>query len=93
MICARRCATVGISRTAAPHVPGLAEALALDDPAVLGVCLSGAGPSVAGIATRKQSAAAGKLLGSFIERHGHPARHSDAWRASAGRPHVVSHDI
>ena len=28
-------------------VPGLAEALALDHPAVLGVCLSGAGPSIA----------------------------------------------
>jgi homoserine kinase len=32
-------------------VPGLAEALALDDPAVLGVCLSGAGPSILVLAT------------------------------------------
>jgi len=27
-------------------VPGLAEALALDDDAILGACLSGAGPSI-----------------------------------------------
>ena len=56
----------------APHVPGLAEALALDDPALLGVCLSGAGPSVAGIATRKQSASAASLLGSLYQRQGIP---------------------
>ena len=30
----------------APLVPGLTEALALEDPSVLGVCLSGAGPSI-----------------------------------------------
>ena len=29
-------------------VPGLREALALDDPALLGVCLSGSGPSIVG---------------------------------------------
>jgi homoserine kinase len=34
-----------------PLVPGLAEALAFDDPAVLGVCLSGAGPSILALAT------------------------------------------
>jgi homoserine kinase len=34
-----------------PLVPGLGEALAFDDPAVLGVCLSGAGPSVVALAT------------------------------------------
>jgi homoserine kinase len=32
-------------------VPGLAEAMAVDDPAVLGVCLSGAGPSILALAT------------------------------------------
>jgi homoserine kinase len=32
-------------------VPGLAEALAFDDPAVFGVCLSGAGPSIVAFAT------------------------------------------
>jgi homoserine kinase len=31
-------------------VPGLTEALALDDPALLGVCLSGSGPSIAAFA-------------------------------------------
>ena len=35
----------------APLVPGLAEAIAFDDPAVLGVCLSGAGPSIVALAT------------------------------------------
>jgi homoserine kinase len=38
-----------------PHraalVPGLAEALAIDDPAVLGVCLCGSGPSIAALVT------------------------------------------
>jgi homoserine kinase len=37
-----------------PHraalVPGLAEALAFDEPGLLGVCLSGAGPSIAALA-------------------------------------------
>lgn len=32
-------------------IPGLREALALDDPALLGVCLSGSGPSVVGWTT------------------------------------------
>ena len=32
-------------------VPGLAEAIAFDDPAVLGVCLSGAGPSIVALTT------------------------------------------
>lgn len=32
-------------------VPGLADALALDDPAVLGVCLSGSGPSIVALVT------------------------------------------
>jgi homoserine kinase len=32
-------------------VPGLAQALAMDDPAVLGVCLSGSGPSIVALVT------------------------------------------
>jgi homoserine kinase len=32
-------------------VPGLEEALKIDDPAVLGVCLSGSGPSIAALVT------------------------------------------
>lgn len=41
----------------ASHVPGLTEALALDHPSVLGVCLSGAGPSVAVLAIDPETAA------------------------------------
>jgi homoserine kinase len=43
-------------------VPGLAEALALDHPAVLGACLSGAGPSLCLIARRERAAEAAALL-------------------------------
>ena len=32
-------------------VPGLAEAIAFDDPSILGVCLSGAGPSIVALVT------------------------------------------
>ena len=32
-------------------MPGLAEAIAFDDPAILGVCLSGAGPSIVALVT------------------------------------------
>lgn len=35
----------------AAMVPGLEEALKIDDPAVLGVCLSGSGPSIAALVT------------------------------------------
>jgi homoserine kinase len=45
----------------APLVPGLAEALAIDDPAVLGVCLSGAGPSIVALATDGAARAAALL--------------------------------
>lgn len=41
-------------------VPGLREALAIDHPAILGVCLSGSGPSIAAVSVpgREQEAAA-----------------------------------
>jgi homoserine kinase len=32
-------------------VPGLTEALTIDDPAVLGICLSGSGPSIVALVT------------------------------------------
>lgn len=54
-----------------PLVPGLAEALALDDPAVLGVCLSGAGPSILALAT-DGAARAASLLSGVYERLGLP---------------------
>lgn len=38
-------------RIRAPLVPGLEAALALDDPEILGVCLSGAGPSIVALVT------------------------------------------
>ena len=46
-------------------VPGLAEALALDHPAVLGACLSGSGPSVALFATERHDEAAALLAGIY----------------------------
>ena len=49
-------------------VPGLAEALTLDHPAVLGVCLSGAGPSVLALAAPAQSPEAAAAL-SAVYRH------------------------
>jgi homoserine kinase len=55
----------------APLVPGLAEALALDDPAVLGVCLSGAGPSILALAT-DGTATAAALLRDVYKRLGLP---------------------
>jgi homoserine kinase len=46
-----------------PHraalVPGLAEALAIDDPALLGVCLCGSGPSIAALVTDGAARATG----------------------------------
>jgi homoserine kinase len=48
-------------------VPGLAEALAFDDPAVLGVCLSGAGPSIVALAT-DGAAKAASLLDEMYRR-------------------------
>ncbi len=53
----------------APLVPGLSEALAIDDPAVLGVCLSGAGPSIVALATDGAPRAA-VLLRELYDRLG-----------------------
>jgi homoserine kinase len=52
-------------------VPGLAQALALDDPAVLGVCLSGAGPSILALATA-DTTKVGALLTDVYTRLGLP---------------------
>jgi homoserine kinase len=43
-------------------VPGLEQALKIDDPAVLGVCLSGSGPSIAVFATEGRTQAAEAAL-------------------------------
>jgi homoserine kinase len=53
----------------APLVPGLSEALAIDDPAVLGMCLSGAGPSIVALATDGAPRAA-TLLRELYDRLG-----------------------
>ena len=50
-------------------VPLLGEVLALDDPAILGAFLSGAGPSVAVLA-RREVERIERLLASMYERAG-----------------------
>jgi homoserine kinase len=50
-------------------VPGLSEALALEHPDLLGVCLSGAGPSVAAFAEQGFDEIAG-LLGNIFKQTG-----------------------
>lgn len=50
-------------------VPGLEQALALDHPNLLGVCLSGAGPSIAALVTGK-TAGVVRLLRSAYRRTG-----------------------
>jgi homoserine kinase len=56
----------------APLVPGLPEALALDDPAVLGACLSGAGPSIV-LFTTGQADQARRCLEDIYRRLGMPS--------------------
>lgn len=46
-------------------VPGLTEALTIDDPAVLGVCLSGSGPSIVALVTDGADRAAALLEGIY----------------------------
>jgi homoserine kinase len=56
----------------AQYVPGLTEALALDHPSVLGAYLSGAGPSVALLATPGRQEEAAGLLRNIYARLGVP---------------------
>jgi homoserine kinase len=55
-----------------PLVPGLAEALAITHPAVLGVCLSGAGPSVVALAAPGRSEEVVALLADVYRQIGVP---------------------
>ena len=55
----------------APLVPGLDEALALDAPEILGVCLSGSGPSILAFVTGADTIAV-ERLGSIYRRLGLP---------------------
>jgi homoserine kinase len=54
----------------APLVPGLADALAIDHPSVLGVCLSGAGPSVLALAAPGRSDEAAAVLAEVYRSAG-----------------------
>lgn len=51
----------------APFVPGLDAALALDDPGILGVCLSGSGPSIVALVTDGAAVAAARLEAIYRE--------------------------
>ena len=53
-------------------VPGLREALAIDHPSVLGVCLSGAGPSVLALAAPGRAEEAARVLGDVYRHLGVP---------------------
>ena len=54
-------------------VPGLRDALAIDHPAVLGVCLSGSGPSIAALAVPGREPEAAALLSDVYRRISVPA--------------------
>jgi homoserine kinase len=49
-------------------VPGLREALAIDHPAILGVCLSGSGPSIAAVSAPGRETEAAGILGDVYRR-------------------------
>lgn len=51
-------------------VPGLTEALALDHPSILGVCLSGSGPSVLALAAPGRAEEASVVLAAVYSRIG-----------------------
>ena len=53
-------------------VPGMDDAIAVDHPAVLGVCLSGAGPSVIALAAPGRADEAAAVLGGLYRRLGVP---------------------
>lgn len=53
----------------APLMPGLDEVLALKAPNLLGICLSGAGPSILAL-TRDNGSAAGAVICKVLEKHG-----------------------
>jgi homoserine kinase len=73
-----------------PLVPGLTEALAITHPAVLGVCLSGAGPSVVALAAPGRSEEAAAILGDAYRRLGvpHTIRNLAAHQAAQHRQPV-----
>ena len=54
----------------APLIPGFEEILALTTPGLLGVALSGAGPTVFALATPSQSENVGRAITGVFEKHG-----------------------
>jgi homoserine kinase len=54
----------------APLIPGLEEILALETPGLLGVALSGAGPTVLALADPARAEAVGRAIASVFEKHG-----------------------
>jgi len=66
----------------ASFVPGLEEMLALDDPEILGIALSGAGPSV--IALIRPGCRVGERLAAIFGRHGVTSRSFDLALAARG---------
>lgn len=66
----------------ASFVPGLLEMLALDTPALLGVALSGAGPSV--IALTREGCDAGERMQAIFAKHGVASRVLDLALSARG---------
>jgi len=54
----------------APLIPGFEEILALTTPGLLGVALSGAGPTIFALATPSQSENVGRAITGVFEKHG-----------------------
>lgn len=71
-----------------PFVPALTEALAIDHPSILGVCLSGAGPSVLALAAPGREPEAATVLGDVYRRLGirHTIRTLAAHQPAMHRP-------
>ena len=71
-------------------IPGLSDALAIDHPAVLGVCLSGAGPSALALAAPGRADEAAAALGDVYRRLGiaHTIRNLAAHQPAIHMPAV-----
>ena len=65
----------------APLIPGFEEILALTTPGLLGVALSGAGPTVLALAKQGDAESVGRAIASVFEKHGVRAA-----------PHIVNID-
>ena len=66
----------------ATFVPGLEEMLALEGPDILGIALSGAGPSV--LALARPGSQVGERIAAIFTRHGIASRHFDLALARDG---------